>query len=311
MDSTLNLISPAKLNLFLHINGQRANGYHELQTVFQILDRGDSMQFELSETAEISITPTFKDIPLEDNLVYRAAKLLQQTEAYQAKPPQKKGANIHLNKVLPMGGGIGGGSSNAATTLLALNFLWQLELNQDELATLGATLGADIPVFVRGHSAWAEGIGDIITSINLPESWFVILTPECHVSTARIFSNKTLTRDTPKMKIAPALEGQAANYLHSGFEDWFNNGFKNDCEKLVFELYPQIRKAVSLLNKYGEGRLTGTGACCFSRFDSEEKAQQVLNEVSSEFKGFIAKGVNLSPAFQRLNEANAFARNDK
>jgi len=302
MDTTLSLTSPAKLNLFLHINGRRPNGYHELQTVFQILDRGDTLHFDLIESTEINIEPFFKEIPLESNLVYRAAKLLQETEAYLMNTSSYKGVKIHLEKSLPMGGGIGGGSSNAATTLLALNQLWGLDLTRRELATLGATLGADIPVFVHGKSAWAEGIGDIITPISLPESWFVIITPDCHISTAEIFSNERLTRDTPKMRIAAALEGQATNH--------FYNGFNNDCESLVSKLYPQIQKALTLLNKFGNARLTGTGACCFARFNSEEKAQQVLNAVSSEFEGFIAKGVNLSPAFQRLNKANSFAKNE-
>lgn len=302
MDTTLSLSSPAKLNLFLHINGQRPNGYHELQTVFQILDRGDTLHFELIASADIKIAPFFKEIPLESNLVYRAAKLLQETEAYLKSTLSYKGVKIHLDKSLPMGGGIGGGSSNAATTLLALNQLWKLGLSLHELATLGATLGADIPVFVHGKSAWAEGVGDIITPLSLPENWFVIITPDCHISTAEIFSNERLTRDTPKMKIAPALEGQAINH--------FYNGFNNDCESLVSMLFPQIQKALILLNKFGNARLTGTGACCFARFNSEEEAQQVLNEVSSEFKGFIAKGVNLSPAFQKLNKANSFAKNE-
>ena len=302
METSLSLCSPAKLNLFLHINGQRPNGYHELQTVFQMLDRGDTLHFVATESANITIQPFFKDIPLKSNLVYRAAKLLQTTRAYLTNTAPYKGVNIHLEKILPMGGGIGGGSSNAATTLLALNHLWQLNLSIDELASLGATLGADIPVFVRGNTAWAEGVGDIITPISLPENWFVVITPDCHISTAEIFSNEGLTRDTPKMKIAPALEGQATNLFH--------NGFNNDCESLVKKLYPQVQKAVSLLNKFGNGRLTGTGACCFASFNSEDEAQQVLNEVSSEFKGFIAKGVNLSPAFQKLNKANSFAKNE-
>lgn len=302
MDTTLSLTSPAKLNLFLHINGQRPNGYHELQTVFQILDRGDALHFELIEKADIHITPFFKDIPLTNNLVYRAAKLLQGTDAYLNNNHPFKGVEIHLEKTLPMGGGIGGGSSNAATTLLALNKLWELGFTLDELAVFGAKLGADVPVFVLGTSAWAEGIGDIITPIKLPESWFVIITPDCHVSTAEIFSNERLTRGTPKLKIAPALEGQATNH--------FYNGFSNDCESLVSTLFPQIQKALALLNKFGNARLTGTGACCFARFNSEEKAQQVLNEVSTDFKGFIAKGVNLSPAFQRLNKAYSFAKNE-
>ncbi|MFT6123415.1 MAG: 4-diphosphocytidyl-2-C-methyl-D-erythritol kinase [Oleiphilaceae bacterium] len=302
MDTTLSLISPAKLNLFLHINGQRPNGYHELQTVFQILDRGDTLHFELIKNSDIKITPTFKEISLEDNLVYRAAKILQETDRYLKNTSPYKGIEIHLEKLLPMGGGIGGGSSNAATTLLALNQLWKLDFTTHELAEFGVKLGADIPVFVHGKNAWAEGIGDIITPILLPESWYVIITPDCHVSTAEIFSNEWLTRGTPKMRIAPALEGQATNH--------FCNGFNNDCESLVSTLFPQIQKALSLLNKFGNGRLTGTGACCFARFNSEEKAQQVLNEVSTEFKGFIAKGVNLSPAFQRLNKAKSFAKNE-
>ena len=302
MDTTLSLISPAKLNLFLHINNQKPNGYHELQTVFQLLDRGDTLHFELTQSPDINITPFFQDIPLESNLVYRAAELLQRTEAYLNNSPLYKGVTIHLEKILPMGGGIGGGSSNAATTLLALNQLWNLGFSLNELAKFGATLGADIPVFVLGKSAWAEGTGDIITPISLPESWFVIVTPDCHVSTAEIFSNERLTRDTPKLKIAPALEGQATNH--------FYNGFHNDCESLVSSHYPQIQKALSLLNNFGNARLTGTGACCFIRFNSEKEAQQVLNEVSSEFKGFIAKGVNLSPAFQRLNKAKSFAKNE-
>ena len=291
MDNSLSLISPAKLNLFLHITGRRRpdqefSGYHELQTVFQLLDRGDNMMFTATKkNSNITISPDIKDIKPEDNLVYKAAKLLQQ------KSKTTQGALIHLEKNLPMGGGVGGGSSNAATTLLALNHLWQTDINEHELAQLGAQLGADVPVFIYGKTAWAEGIGECITPIEIKQDWYLILTPDCHVSTAEIFSHEGLTRDTPKQRIAPALEGHIDKH------------FKNDFEELVTKIYPQIREALNWLSKYGHARLTGTGACCFCRFDSESTAQQVLNEAQSKFKGFIAKGVNLSPANQKLNEA--------
>jgi len=300
MDATLSLISPAKLNLFLHINGirneaQTHSGYHELQTLFQILDRGDKMQFtSLTHSPDIELSSNLDGIKKEDNLIYRAAKLLQK------KSGTHLGGKICIQKNLPLGGGLGGGSSNAATTLLAFNYLWSLNYSQDELSNLGAYLGADIPVFVKGYSAIGEGIGDELSSVKLEESWYLILTPNCHVNTTEIFSHEGLTRDTPKQRIAPALEG--GNSKH-----FLNNCVKNDCETLVTSLYPEIDEAIKWLNQFGQGRLTGTGACCFSRFDSEAEAQQVLNEAQFKFKGFIAKGVNLSPAIKKLNEAKGFA----
>jgi 4-diphosphocytidyl-2-C-methyl-D-erythritol kinase len=312
MDASLSLISPAKLNLFLHINGRRGPdqshaGYHELQTYFQILDRGDLMHFSLPRSEGISITPEFSDIPTSENLVYRAATLLQEAALLSTnKPISQLGAHIHLEKNLPMGGGVGGGSSNAATTLLALNYLWHLNFSEDQLAKLGARLGADVPVFVRGRSAWAEGIGDEITPINQAEKWYVVLSPDCHVSTPEIFSHERLTRDSPKKKIAPALEGQSTSNRCS---EIFSEHFRNDFEALISELYPEIQQAINWLSQYGVTRLTGTGACCFCLVDSEQRAKQVLNEARSKFKGFIAKGVNLSPAIQRLDEAKRFARN--
>ena len=315
MDNTLSLISPAKLNLFLHINGRRMPsepfpGYHELQTVFQILDRGDVLHFTLKEKPGICISPSFTDIPLQDNLIYKAAKALEKESKNIKSLP---GINIRIEKNLPMGGGLGGGSSNAATTLLALNYLWQLKLDEDALATIGAHLGADVPIFVRGHSAWAEGIGEQITSIKLKEYWYVILIPECHINTGEIFSHERLTRETPKMKIAPALEGQENKpqaaieiaYLDQSDSNLLSDEYRNDCQALVSRLHPEIHDAINWLSQFATSRLTGTGACCFARFDSEMQAQQVLNEARSKFKGFIAKGVNLSPAIQRLNEAKS------
>ncbi|MFV1873142.1 MAG: 4-(cytidine 5'-diphospho)-2-C-methyl-D-erythritol kinase [Oleiphilus sp.] len=314
MDTTLTLISPAKLNLFLHINGKRPPGtafagYHELQTVFQMLDRGDTLHFKLSKNKGISILPKLADIPDEDNLIVKAANALI---AHQKSNSPFPGIEIKLEKNLPMGGGLGGGSSNAATTLLALNHLWQLDLDINDLADIGAQLGADVPIFVRGQSAWAEGIGDKITPIALPEHWYLILVPNCHINTGEIFSHQRLTRDTPKMKIAPALEGQLNKqntndkiaYQDQPDSDFLGEKYRNDCEALVSDLYPEIRHAIDWLSQFTQSRMTGTGACCFGRFNSEQEAQQVLNEASTKFKGFIAKGVNLSPAIQRLNEAN-------
>jgi len=290
MDFDLTLPAPAKLNLFLHINGRRDDGYHLLQTVFQILDRGDQLSFRATSRPEITLTPELAGVPHEDNLIVKAARLLQEHSGVRL------GAHIHLEKTLPLGGGLGGGSSNAATTLIALNRLWSLELTPDTLASIGLQLGADVPVFVKGHSAFAEGVGEQLTAVDLPEKWYVILCPNCHVSTPEIFSNERLTRDSPKLRIAPASEGQ-------GLEQACSKG-RNDCAAIATDLYPAIKETISWLNQFGDGRMTGTGACCFCRFDSQAEAQKVLNEAQSKFKGFIAKGVNTSPALEGLNEAN-------
>lgn len=311
MDSTLSLCSPAKLNLFLHINGRRTPeqshpGYHELQTVFQLLDHGDTLHFSTCNNGQIDITPAFPDIPVAENLIYKAALKLQEAGALLGKSKHSMGVKIHLEKILPMGGGLGGGSSNAASTLLALNHLWDLKFSEEKLAIIGSQLGADIPVFVRGLSAVAEGIGDQLSPINLAENWFVVLTPDCHVNTAKIFSHERLTRDTPKKRIAPALEGDV---LKTSSIDFLSDEYRNDFEILISELYPQIQEAIQWLSQHGIARLTGTGACCFCIVKDEATAKQVLNEARSKFKGFIAKGVNLSPAIQRLDEAKRFARN--
>lgn len=287
MTISLTLPAPAKLNLFLHINGRRADGYHLLQTVFHLLDFGDFLTFTTTQNGQIRLLTELPGVAANDNLIVRAASAM-----LPFRKDSASGVDISLEKNLPMGGGIGGGSSDAATTLLALNRLWNCARSIDQLAQIGVTLGADVPVFIRGHSAFAEGVGEVLQAIELPEYWYVVLTPDCHVSTAQIFSNELLTRDTPKIKIAPALEGQVLDTL------------RNDCEALVKQLYPPIGEAIDWLNRFGQGRLTGTGACCFCRFESEAEARQVLNEARSTFKGFIAKGVNLSPAHQRLNEAD-------
>lgn len=278
MSASLELPCPAKLNLMLHITGRRDDGYHELQTVFQILDFGDTIRLEATDSPVIDLCPELPGVPTEDNLVYRAAMLLKQKTGYQG------GASVTLCKKLPMGGGIGGGSSNAASTLLGLNHLWRTSLSIDELASIGKSLGADIPVFIRGRTAWAEGVGEILTPIDLPETWYLILAPDCHVSTAKIFCHKDLTRDTLAITVAAFLE----------------RGGKNDCQPLVETLFPQVRDAVKWLNNFGRAQLTGTGACVFAPFDSKEAAQTVLAKLPQHMQGFIAKGVNWSPLHQSL-----------
>lgn len=278
------LPSPAKLNLFLHINGRRSDGYHELQTLFQFLDYGDDLHFSRRDDKQIVLSDPLPDVPDSDNLIIRAARLLQ-----SVSQDPVAGATITLTKRLPMGGGLGGGSSNAATTLVGLNRLWQLKCSTDELAQLGLQLGADVPVFVRGYAAFGEGIGEKLTPAQPPEDWFVVLKPACNINTGLIFSQQGLTRDTPRIKIAPAFEGDVS-------------GYRNDCEDVVRRLYPEVSQSLDWLSQFGPARLTGTGACIFGRFPTESKAQKVWASKPSGINGFVAKGVNTSPLYQKLTE---------
>ncbi len=266
------LPSPAKLNLMLHILGRREDGYHELQTLFQFLDYGDEMRFAVRDDGVICLHTEFPGVAHDDNLIVKAAKKLQQ----QCNCPL--GIDIWINKILPMGGGIGGGSSNAATTLLGLNHLWQLNWSEDQLAALGLSLGADVPVFVRGHAAFAEGIGEILTPVDPEEPWYVVLVPQVSVSTAEIFSHPLLTRDSLPIKVRPVPKGNS----------------RNDCEAVVTELYPDVRKALNLLGKYTEAKLTGTGSCIFGAFPNEASADKVLHLLTDTLTGFVAKGSNIS-----------------
>ncbi|BES72556.1 4-(cytidine 5'-diphospho)-2-C-methyl-D-erythritol kinase [Marinobacter nanhaiticus D15-8W] len=279
------LPAPAKLNLFLHITGRRSDGYHELQTLFQFLEHGDDLTFEPMEgTGEIILEPALPDVPNEANLIVRAARLLQQ----ETDQPLRS-VRITLTKRLPMGGGVGGGSSDAATALLGLNHLWQLHLSIDRLAELGLQLGADVPVFVRGFAAFAEGVGEVLTPVHPPEDWFVVLKPDCDINTGLIFSQEGLTRDTPRITIAPAFEGDASRY-------------RNDCEDIVLKLYPEVRKSQEWLSQFGPARLTGTGACIFGRFPTESKALEVWASKPSGINGFVTRGVNRSPLHTKLTE---------
>jgi len=274
--------APAKLNLFLHITGQRQDGYHLLQTVFQLLDFGDQLQFAVRDDSEIRRVTDIDGIPVEQDLVVRAAKLLQQETGCG------KGADITIDKRLPMGGGLGGGSSDAATTLVALNQLWQTGLAMDELCELGLQLGADVPVFVRGFSAWAEGVGEHLEPVELPKRWFVVLCPSINVSTAHVFGNSQLRRDCPPITIRDFLQQP--------------DSCTNVCEPLVSRQYPEVAKALELLNQYGPARMTGTGASCFTAFDSEQAARQVWSEIQEQWQetgqGFVARGINRSPLYE-------------
>lgn len=276
---SLTLLSPAKLNLFLHITGQRADGFHNLQTLFQLVNYGDTLTFEVRDDRAITLSPAMPQVPFHDNLIVRAARLLQDY------CPKAAGVDIELEKRLPLGGGIGGGSSNAATTLVALNYLWQCGLTHTELHTLGLKLGADVPVFIGAQTAWAEGVGERLQAIELPQKWFVVLSPNCHVSTAEIFSHKDLTRGTPNITVAAFLE----------------QGGQNDCQALVSELFPAVGEALNWLGQHAENaRMTGTGACIFAAFDSAEKAQHVLAQAPKNLSGFIAQGINRSPIYNLL-----------
>jgi|SRR5690606_38504177 4-diphosphocytidyl-2-C-methyl-D-erythritol kinase len=279
MDHLLDLLSPAKLNLFLHITGRRPDGYHQLQTVFQLLDYGDRLSFRRREDQEITLTPAIPGVAFADNLIVRAAHLLQ------ARARVTAGIDIHLEKRLPMGGGLGGGSSNAATTLVALNYLWQCGLTRAQLHDLGLQLGADVPVFIGAQSAWAEGVGEQLQPLELSENWYLVLHPQCTVSTAEIFSHKDLTRDTTNITVAAFLE----------------QGGQNDCQNLVRKLYPPVDKALNWLSQFArDARMTGTGASVFATFATEAKAQQILALAPPDLPGFVARGINRSALYNLL-----------
>lgn len=275
---TLTLPAPAKLNLWLHIIGRRADGYHELETVFQFLDHGDELSFAVRDDGVIRLHTEIEAVPHDSNLIVRAARKLQEQSGTTL------GADIWLTKVLPMGGGIGGGSSDAATTLLALAHLWQLDWDEDRLAALGLSLGADVPVFVRGHAAFAQGVGEQLTPVDPEEPWYVVLVPQVSVSTVEIFSHPQLTRDSLPLKMRPVPEGNS----------------RNDCQPVVEQSYPEVRNALNSLGKFTEARLTGTGSCVFGAFPSKAEADIVLALLSATQTGFVAKGSNVSMLHRKL-----------
>lgn len=265
--------APAKLNLFLHVVGRRDDGYHLLQSVFRFVDYGDTLHFAIRDDGVIRRVNTLPGVAPEQDLCVRAARLLQETGECTL------GVDITLEKRLPMGGGLGGGSSDAATTLLALNRLWNLHLDRPTLQKLGLKLGADVPVFVFGQSAFAEGVGEILQPIDLPPAWYVVLQPPVAVPTVEIFCDKELTRDTIPLKMAAFSTGHG----------------HNDLQPVVCRKYPEVAASIAWLKQYGDARMTGSGACVFAGFDTEQEAREVFARRPASMNGFIAKGLNEHP----------------
>lgn len=267
--------APAKLNLMLRVLGRRSDGYHRLQTVFQFIDRCDRLFFTPRDDGRIVRLRGARGVDPGEDLVVRAAELLRRHTGCAA------GAIIDVDKRLPMGGGLGGGSSDAATTLHALNQLWGLGLGVDALATLGLGLGADVPVFVRGRAAWAEGVGEHLSPVDLPEPWYLVLTPPCCVATAAVFSDPGLTRDSIPITLPGFVSGDA----------------RNDCLAVVRRNYPTVDQAFTWLDAHAHARLTGTGSCLFAAFASADEARAVAAEAPSDYEAFVARGLNRSPLF--------------
>ena len=265
--------APAKLNLFLHVVGRRQDGYHLLQTAFRFLDYADELSLRVRADGAIRRTSALDGVPEEQDLSVRAARALQRATGC------REGVDIGIVKRLPMGGGLGGGSSDAATTLIALNRLWRTGLRRDRLQQLALTLGADVPVFVFGRNAFAEGIGERLQALRLPPAWYLILAPELAVSTAEIFSAAELTRNTNAITIAAFSVSQG----------------RNDLEPVVCRRYPQVARHLEWLRRYGDARMTGSGACVFCAFDNEERARKVLSELPADMRGFVARGLERHP----------------
>lgn len=301
----ISLRAPAKLNLFLHITGQRPNGYHDLQTLFCLTDYADELAFERSDGG-IELQTPLPGVDQEDNLIVRAARLLQRHTGCD------EGANITVHKRLPMGGGLGGGSSNAASTLLALNTLWQTDLSLEQLAGIGATLGADIPVFIGGRSCLAEGVGELLYPVDLDDDCYLVLRPDCEVSTATIFQHPRLTRDNLALRIAAFFQradlrvkvlSQAVipdkPERKQQLKLWLQDS-TNACEALVRELYSEVDSALEWLSQHTEARLTGTGSCIYGKFADLEQANAILDATPDNLSGFVCKGSNISVAHKDL-----------
>ena len=277
--------APAKVNLMLHITGRRVDGYHNLQTVFQFLDLCDALQFEVTANGEINRIEGNSNIRAKDDLVVRSAKLLQQISGTTL------GVDIRLSKRIPVGAGLGGGSSDAATTLHALNRLWKLDLDTGQLADIGLSLGADVPVFVHGFAAFAEGVGERLQPVSIDQCWYLLITPDVHVSTAEIFSAPDLTRDSPAIKIC----------------DLSTASWDNVCLPVVIKRYPEVDKALKLLSSFADARMSGTGASIFAQFAGKQEAERVLAKLRSaadwndRWRVFICQGRNQSPLFEFMS----------
>jgi 4-diphosphocytidyl-2-C-methyl-D-erythritol kinase len=276
--------APAKLNLFLHVLGRRADGYHELQTVFQLIDLADGLSFGLREDGEIRRLEGPASVPVEADLTVRAARLLQATAN------NRRGVDIRIRKQIPIQGGLGGGSSDAATTLVALNELWGLDLPVEELARIGQELGADVAFFIHGHSAWGEGTGERLTPLDLPPRHYAVIFPGVGVSTALVFQASELTRNSPSLTIRAFLQA----------------GGRNDCAPVTTGRYPEVARALGWLARRGTARLTGTGSCVFAGFAERAQAEGALFGLPAEWSGFVARGLDRSPLQERVAAERAW-----
>jgi 4-diphosphocytidyl-2-C-methyl-D-erythritol kinase len=272
--------APAKLNLFLHVTARRADGYHELQTLFQLIDLCDTVTISVRDDGQIERNAGMADIPAEADLVVRAARALKEATA------TRLGASIGVRKRIPVGGGLGGGSSDAATTLLVLNELWACGLNISELSALALPLGADVPVFVQGSSAWAEGVGERLTPVSLPAGWYLIIYPGVSLRTRDVFQSPELTRNSPLITIRA----------------FFESGGRNDCEAVVRARSPQVAEALEWLSRFAPARLTGTGSCIFSTFPSAAEAERLAARVPDHWQSFVARGLGTSPLHDQLRQ---------
>jgi len=275
--------APAKLNLMLHVVGRRADGFHELQTVFQLIDLCDRIDIRVRDDGVVTRPAGPAGVPESDDLVVRAARALQQATG------TRLGAEIIVKKSIPMGGGLGGGSSDAATTLMALDRMWQTGLNSAQIAEIGVKLGADVPVFLAGRSAWAEGVGERLTPMSLGEhAWYVVVFPGVPVPTAAVFQAAELTRNSPPTTMRGFLE----------------TGGRNDCEAVVRARFPAVAEALDWLARHGAARLTGTGSCVFAKFSRVEDAERVAARVPDEWRAFVARGLDQSPLLDELRSSS-------
>ena len=273
LTSLTDCLAPAKLNLFLHVVGRRSDGYHLLQTAFRLLDWGDRLSFELREDGDVARITDVAGVPAEQDLAVRAARLLQRSTGC------RRGANISIDKRLPMGGGLGGGSSDAATTLIALNRLWRTGLERGRLAALGLQLGADVPFFIFGRDAFAEGVGEELQPVELPPAWYVVVAPPVTVPTAEIFSAKELTRDTEAIKIT----------------DFAASITRNDLQAVACNRYPEVGAAIDWLSQFAPARMTGSGACVFAQVASESDADRIVESCPGRFRAWKAPSLMRHP----------------
>jgi 4-diphosphocytidyl-2-C-methyl-D-erythritol kinase len=280
--NTLVCPAPAKLNLFLHVVGRRDDGYHLLQTLFRFIDLNDTLHFTLRDDGQVCRLNALEGVPPEQDLCVRAARLLQQESGC------KLGVDIEVEKRIPMGGGLGGGSSDAATTLLALNKLWGLGLSRERLMAMGLTLGADVPVFLFGDNAFAEGVGERLQAYSLPDAWYVVLCPPVHVPTAKIFTHSELTRNTISMTMRALPKGL-------DFRAGRQAGLNNDLQAVACKLYPEVAEHLAWLAQFAPAMMTGSGACVFAEFATESEAKAVLQQLPPDMRGFVAHGLQQHP----------------